>query len=160
MDAIRREHRIPLDKVRVAIDYLRTQFSSQHPLADHRFETDGLDLFIQEYGRLINITRSGQMAMRQLLQAHLRRIERNASGVAIRLYPFTRKRQPDEPKAVMIDPSVSFGRPVLVGTGVPTGIIAERYKAGESVEQLAEDYGRPHLDIEEAIRCELQVEAA
>jgi len=160
LDAIRREHRIPLDKVRVAIDYLRTQFSSQHPLADHRFETDGLDLFIQEYGRLINITRSGQMAMRQLLQAHLRRIERNASGVAIRLYPFTRKRQPDEPKAVMIDPSVSFGRPVLVGTGVPTGIIAERYKAGESVEQLAEDYGRPHLDIEEAIRCELQVEAA
>jgi uncharacterized protein (DUF433 family) len=160
LDAIRREHQIPLDKVRTAINYLKTQFGSEHPLADHRFETDGLDLFIQEFGRLINITQSGQLAMRQLLQAHLRRVERDPSGLAVRLYPFTRKRQSNEPKVVMIDPSISFGRPVLSGTGIPTGVIAERYKAGESVGELATDYGRPPLDIEEAIRCELQVEAA
>lgn len=160
LDAIRREHQIPLDKVRIAIGYLKTQFGSEHPLADHRFETDGLDLFIQEFGRLINITQSGQLAMRQLLQTHLRRVERDPSGLAIRLYPFTRKRQPNEPRVVMIDPSISFGRPVLSGTGIPTGVIAERYKAGESVKELAMDYERPLLDIEEAIRCELQVEAA
>lgn len=40
--------------------------------------------------------------------------------------------------------------------GIPTAIIAERYKAGESIDQLADDYGRERLDIEEAIRCKLE----
>ena len=98
--------------------------------------------------------------MRNLLEAHLRRIERDEAGFAVRLFPFTRKRQLEEPRVVVIDPYVSFGRPVLVGTGIPTAVIAERYKAGESVDQLGNDYGRERDEIEEAIRCELEVEAA
>lgn len=160
LDAIRREHNIPLDKIRLAIKYLSDQFGSPHPLADHRLETDGLDLFVQRYGRLINITQSGQLAMREILEGYLKRIERNDAGKAVRLYPFTRKRQMDEPRAVVIDPSIAFGRPVLVGTGVPTASVSERYKAGESLSQLASDYGRTSEEIEEAIRCELQLEAA
>ena len=160
LDAIRREHAVALPKVRQAIAYLGTRFPSKHPLADHRFETDGLDLFVRKYGQLINASRSGQLAMRQLLEAHLRRIERDPAGFPVRLYPFTRKRQHEEPKVVVIDPYVSFGRPVLVGTGIPTATIADRYKAGESIDELAHDYGRPRLEIEEAVRCELQFEAA
>jgi uncharacterized protein (DUF433 family) len=160
LDAIRRKHQISLDKIRLAIKYLREEFGSEHPLADHRLETDGLDLFVQEYGRLINITRSGQMAIRELLEGYLKRIERNSAGSAIRLYPFTRKRGMDEPRLVVIDPAISFGRPVLARTGIPTAAIAERYKAGESVPTLATDYGRSSEEIEEAIRCELQLEAA
>jgi uncharacterized protein (DUF433 family) len=98
--------------------------------------------------------------MRELLEAHLRRIERDERGLAVRLFPFTRRRELDEPRVVVIDPRVSFGRPVLVGTGIPTSVIADRYKAGESMDQLADDYGRPRLEIEEAIRCELEVQAA
>jgi uncharacterized protein (DUF433 family) len=49
---------------------------------------------------------------------------------------------------------------VLAGTGIPTAIVAERYKAGESIDELAEDYGRSRKEIEEAIRCELWLEAA
>jgi uncharacterized protein (DUF433 family) len=160
LDAIRREHAVALPKVRQAITYLATRFPSKHLLADHRFETDGLDLFVCKYGQLINASRSGQLAMRQVLEAHLRRIERDPAGFPVRLYPFTRKRQPEEPKVVVIDPYVSFGRPVLVGTGIPTATIADRYKAGESIDELAHDYGRPRLEIEEAVRCELQFEAA
>lgn len=160
LDAIRRDHNIPLVKVRRALRYLTKQFPSQHPLADLRFETDGLDLFIQKYGQLINISRDGQLAIRNLLVAHLRRIERDPAGFAVRLFPFTRKRELEEPKVVVIDPYVSFGRPVLVGTGIATAVIAERYKAGESIDDLTDDYGRQRLEIEEAIRCELQLEAA
>jgi uncharacterized protein (DUF433 family) len=160
LDAIRRQHRIRLVKIRQALGYLRRHFPSRHPLADQRFETDGLDLFIQRYGQLINISQSGQLAMRSLLEAHLQRIERDPQGIAIRLYPFTRKRLPDEPRLVVIDPYVSFGRPALTSSGIATAVIAERYKAGESVDELAEDYGRDRLEIEEALRCELQIEAA
>ncbi len=160
LDAIRRKHEIPLGKVRRALDYLRRQFPSRHPLADQEFETDGINLFIERYGALINISADGQLALRNLLEAHLRRIERDETGIAIRLFPFTRKRQPEEPKLVVIDPFISFGRPVLVGTGIPTAVIAERYKAGESMDELAGDYDRQRVEIEEAIRCELELQAA
>jgi|HubBroStandDraft_6_1064221.scaffolds.fasta_scaffold00818_10 uncharacterized protein (DUF433 family) len=160
LDAIRREHSVPLDKIRIAIDYLGEQFGSEHPLAEESFATDGLDLFVDKFGQIINVSRAGQLGIKTLLQAHLRRIDRDAKGVALRLYPFTRKRSPDEPRVVVIDPYVSFGRPVLVGTGIATSVVAERYKAGESIEQLCTDYGRERLEIEEAIRCELELEAA
>jgi uncharacterized protein (DUF433 family) len=160
LDAIRRQHQIHLAKIRQVLQYLRQHFPSRHPLADQKFETDGLDLFIQQYGQLINISRLGQLAMRSLLEAHLQRIERDPQGIAMRLYPFTRKRLHDEPRFVVIDPYVSYGRPVLTSSGIATAMIAERYKAGESVDGLADDYGRVRLEIEEAIRCELQIEAA
>jgi len=160
LDAIRRHHEISLQKVRKAAGYLADHLGSRHPLVDQRFETDGVDLFIRRYGELINISQSGQLAMRQIIEAYLRRVEWDQTGVVARLYPFTRKRAVDEPKAVVIDPRISFGRPVLVGSGIPTAVIAERYKAGESVDELADDYGRKRLDIEEAIRCELDERAA
>jgi uncharacterized protein (DUF433 family) len=160
LDAIRRHHQVPLGKIRQAIHYLQKHFSSAHPLAEQRFQTDGIDLFVEKFGQLINVTQSGQMALRDLLKAYLHRVERDASGTAVRLYPFTRKRDLSEPKVVVIDPHISYGRPVLVGTGIPTAIVAERYKAGESIDELAEDYGRSRNEIEEAIRCELWLEAA
>jgi uncharacterized protein (DUF433 family) len=161
LDAIRRKHDIPLEKVRSAVIYLTKQFPSRHPLADQEFETDGLNLFIKTFSQLINISQEGQLAMQEVLQAHLHRIERDLNGIPVRLYPFTRKREfQEEPKAVVIDPQVSFGRPILAGTGIPTAVIAERYKAGESMDALAEDYGRQRVEIEEAIRCELTLEAA
>jgi uncharacterized protein (DUF433 family) len=160
LDALRREHEVPLQKVRKAILYVSQHLHSHHPLAEQRFETDGVDLFIQQYGELVNISHSGQLAMRKFLEAYLRRVEWDETGVVARLYPFTRKRAPDEPKVIVIDPRISFGRPVLVGSGIPTAVIAERYKAGESIDQLADDYDRKRLDIEEAIRCELAERAA
>jgi uncharacterized protein (DUF433 family) len=60
----------------------------------------------------------------------------------------------------MIDPRISFCRPVLAGIGIPTAMLAERYKAGDSIDELAEDYNCDRLQIEEGIRCELQLVAA
>jgi hypothetical protein len=44
--------------------------------------------------------------------------------------------------------------------GIATDVIAQRYKAGESIAELADDYDRSQGEIEEAIRCELYREAA
>jgi uncharacterized protein (DUF433 family) len=160
LDAIRRRYNVPLFKVRAAITYLQRHFHSRHPLADHRLETDGAHLFVQRLGNLINVTQEGQLAMRALIEAHLQRIEWGREGVAQRLYPFVLKRSEAEPKVVMIDPRVSFGRPVIIGTGIPTVVIAERFRAGESPSSLAADYGRSEQEILNAIRCELREEAA
>ena len=55
---------------------------------------------------------------------------------------------------MVIDPRVQFGRPCLAGRGIPTAIITERYKAGDSIQILADDYRCPAHEIEEAIRYE------
>jgi len=160
LDAIRRAHGVAFWRVRKAVEYLKSKLGSRHPLAEQRFVTDGVDLFVEVFGQLVNISREGQLAMKDLIETYLRRVERDHIGAPIRLYPFTRERKPDEPRIIVMDPSISFGRPVLVGTGIATTIIAQRYKAGESIEELAEDYGRSRSDIEEAIRCELWLDAA
>ena len=88
------------------------------------WETDGKDLFIRKLGELIAVSKGGQKAMPEVLDAYLQRIEWDLQGLATRLYPFTRQRELVQPKVVMIDPRVSFGRPVLAGTGIRTELIA------------------------------------
>jgi uncharacterized protein (DUF433 family) len=158
LDAIRREHNIAIPKVRTTLNYVTRELGSKHPLADHRFETDGVDLLISHLGKFISTSQDGQLAMKAMLASHLRRIEYDAN-LAVRLYPFTRKRELEEPKYIVMDPYVSFGRPTITGTGIVTSIVAERYKAGESISDLAKDYGCEGGYVEEAIRCELDIAA-
>src|SRR6266446_8327053 len=132
--AIRRKHRVDMPAVRRAIEYLKKEFGSSHPLADHKFETNGVDLFVERFGQLMSVSQGGQLAVRQLLQAHLRRIDRDEKGFPLRLYPFTRFGATDEPRNIVIDPFISFGKAVITGTGVSTDIVAERFKAGESAD--------------------------
>lgn len=155
LDALRKQHQISLQKVRQAVRYIQERFPSGHPLADNRFATDGLELFVEKYSALICVSRDGQLGLRQVLEAYLRRIERDADGVPRRLFPYTRLKGLDAPRFVAIDPRIAFGRPVLAAAGIPTAVIAQRYKAGESIQELAHDYERPQGEIEEAIRLEL-----
>ncbi|MSO30331.1 MAG: DUF433 domain-containing protein [Acidobacteria bacterium] len=154
LGAIRRQHQVDMKNVRAAIEFLKDHFGSEHPLIDHEMNTDGKHLFVKKYGSLINASRQGQGAMEELLDAHLKRIDRNEEGLAVRLFPFTRKGT-DAPRIVAIDPLVAYGRPVIVGSRIPTSDIVDRFRAGESPAELAYDYDRPQAEIDEAIRCEL-----
>jgi uncharacterized protein (DUF433 family) len=122
-------------------------------------ETDGKHVFVNKYGSLVNVSQDGQLAMEALVDAHLRRIERDERGIAVRLFPFTRRVESvnaEAPRIIAIDPAIAFGRPVISGSRVPTVEVAERFKAGESPRELAEDFGRKEDEILEAIRCELE----
>src|ERR1700733_2926500 len=157
--AIRRRHGVKLPKVRNALDYVRRQFRIERPLIDQAFQTDGLDLFVERYGELIAASRDGQRAMKEIIGVYLKRIEWDAQGLPIKLYPFTRETQADaapasDPRVVVMNPTVSFGRPVITGTGIPVSFIYERYLAGDSVADLARDFRLEISAIEEAIRCE------
>ena len=74
----------------------------------------------------------------------------------IRLYPFTRlaSTTAEAPRLIVIDPRRAFGRPVIFGTRIPTGEVFERFKAGDSPDQLTQEYGRSPEEIFEAIRYE------
>ena len=92
-----------------------------------------------------------------MISSRLKRIERDPSGLAVRLYPFTRRglvEKPHAPTLVTIDACQAFGRPVITGTRVPTEEIADRFFAGDSFETLVEEYGRRPEEIAEAIGYE------
>ncbi|MGL4377357.1 MAG: DUF433 domain-containing protein, partial [Microcoleaceae cyanobacterium] len=149
--AILRDHKIPLTKVRGALDYIQEKLKLPHPFASLEFQTDGIDLFIEGFGELITVSRDGQMALKAVLQTFLSRIERDEKGYALKLFPFLKNPDINAPRTVVIDPRISFARPVLVGTGIPTAILAERFKAGDSIDELAEDYGCEHWQIKMGI---------
>lgn len=154
ISSVRRVHKLKLKAVRRAIDYLRKKFPSEHPLIDRQMLTNGKDLFVEQYGELVNISEQGQLEMKIVLDAFLKRIRRDEKGIPIQLFPFTRPRIETSPEFIAIDPRVCFGKPCIAGTGIPTRIIAERHEAGDSIALLAEDYGRPTEEIEEALRYE------
>ncbi|RZK30620.1 MAG: DUF433 domain-containing protein [Hymenobacter sp.] len=163
--AIRRLHQLPLGKVRHAVQYVRQEFGTDYPLAERQFETDGVDLFIRELDMLINASRRGQVAIRELVTAYLQRIERDATGFPLRLYPLYRAdiNIADEvqqaPAIIAVDPTISFGRPVLIGSGIPVEVVISRYRAGDSIRDLVADYHLPEAAVEEALRYELGLAA-
>lgn len=152
---IRRKHGVGLREIRRALEYVEQKRGINRPLIDQSFQTDGRFLFIQRLEELINASRGGQLAMPDLLP-QLDRIDRDPAGLPVKLYPFTRpldvSRLAANPKLVVMNPLVSFGRPAV--GGVSTHTIWSRFEAGDSPAHLAEDYGLPVEGIEEAIRCE------
>ena len=151
---IRREHEIPLPKVRKAVDYLRRTFNTTRPLAHEQFETDGIDLFVEKMGSLIGATQEGQIQMRDIIRDRLERVHRDPKGVPEKIVLFPARRERAQSADVVIDPRLSFGRPVLDRFGVRTAILAERFDAGDDIDVLAREYSAPPEAIQNAIRCE------
>lgn len=153
--AIRRQDEIQMPKIRSALDWLRRDMGSKHPLAEERFETDGIDLFVRR-GIILNASRRGQVAINDVVNIYLRRIKHDEAGHARMLFPFTRPTADlDQPREIVIDPLVTFGRPVIFGTRVDTATILERFEAGESPLEIADDLGISVQQVDEAVRCEV-----
>ncbi len=158
--ALRTNHKIQLQHVRKALDYVCREFGWKRPLIHEGFKTDGVSLFVERLGQLVDASAEGQVVMPEVMDAHLKRLDWR-DDLAARLHPFTRENANGKsPRSIVIDPNQSFGRPVIASIGITTNVVAERYRAGDSIAKLVRDYGGPQSHIEEAIRCELQMEAA
>lgn len=161
LGSMRRGHRLRLDAIREALEYVTETTGIQRPLVHQEFKTDGASLFVEKYGSLVNASRRGQEAMREVVDVYLQRVEVDDEGIAKRLFPFTRPRaEARSPRLVAIDPVIAYGRPFVVGRGAPTEIIAQRYWAGDSMDVLAAEYRCSISVIEEAVRCERELSEA
>ncbi len=151
--ALRTRHRAPLVHVRTALEYAAHELDVERLLLHPALKTTGGELFLERYGKLINLSRSGQIALEGTLERYLARIERDEMSMPVRLFPIYREvRVPsaDQP-AVAIDPKISFGRPILHPSCVSTAVITQRVDAGEDLDEIAQDYGIRVEDIEAAV---------
>ena len=92
--------------------------------------------------------------MKRVFVEHLKRVEWDEWQFPVRLYPFISVEATSAERSIAIDPKIAFGRPILIKAGVSTGAIAERIDAGETVNELATDYGVSANDVEEAVLYE------
>lgn len=162
---LRRVHGVPMQRVRTALEFVEQRLGVQRPLVRAEFKTNGIDLFVEHLtdgshdAALVNASADGQLGLRAALESRLQRVEWDAKRIAARLFPFVRADSPEQPRTIMIDPQMGFGRPVIAGTGIRTSIIAERFRAGESAQELARDYNVTLERIEDAVRCEFATAA-
>lgn len=149
--ALRTEHGVSIKAVRTAIGFSERSLGIDRLLLSRDLCTHAGDLLLEKYGELVNLSRSGQMALRLLLQAHLRRVEWDEDLFPLRLFPIVRDAAPEAPRLIAIDPRIAFGRPVIYRRGISTAAITGRIDAGESVDDIAADYELEPNEIEEAV---------
>lgn len=147
----RQVYGVRLPAVRIAVEHVRKTLGLERPLIHQVFYTDGKDLFIKELEKkvVINASKRGQLGIWQILNLYLERIEWDADGLAARLFP-VRAGQVNGSK-IVIDPQISFGRPVIQGTGITASVLWHRKRLGEKVEDISKDYGIDRSAVEEAI---------
>lgn len=152
--ALRTEHGIPLHAVRQALAFAERRLGIDQLLLREELRAAGGQLFLDRYGELVNLSASGQLAMRRVFEAHLRRVEWGPLQFPVRLYPFLLSEEPSDARPIVIDPQIAFGRPVISDGFVSTASIVERLDAGESIDELAADYRISTEAIEHAVLYE------
>ena len=150
LKSLRTEHGVSVKALRSALAYAQEALGIERLLLRPELRADAGRLFLDRYGELIELSASGQLAMRKLLEEHLKRVEWDRSKFPIRLYPFVSAVAPSEQRLIAIDPRIAFGRPVVLRRGISTSTIAERIDAGETIEDIAADYSLGPAEIEQA----------
>jgi uncharacterized protein (DUF433 family) len=158
LSSMRAIYDVRIPKVRKSLATLAKYVQHRHPLVEQAFQTDRRDLFIEHVGRIVNLSKDSQILIPGVMELYLERIERDPKGL-FKLYPFVMERTSKEPRLILINPAVGFGKPVIAGTGISTAVISSRFNARESVPDLASEYGVTPKQSEEAIRWEQRTAA-
>ncbi len=153
---------VPLLVVRRCLDTARTLFGGPYPLTTRRFLTDGRTLFMQavrDDGEqdLLDL-RSLQYAFNDIIKPSLYSGIEYEGSTARRWFPETARR------AVVLDPAVQFGKPVLVHSAVPTETLFAAYQTEgggpTAAATVARIYEVPTKDVQAAVRFETELQAA
>lgn len=148
--ALRKEG-VKLNRIRDAREYFAKTLQSEFPFAEYKFKTDGRRLF-NDYaqfvgpargrGKLLRPDQEGQLAF-ELIIGRLKEFDYENRRRVIRW------RVGGEKSAVVIDPRISFGAPIV--KGVATSAIKGRWEAGETPEEIAADFGLRKSEVIDAL---------
>jgi uncharacterized protein (DUF433 family) len=126
--------------------------NDRYPLLGKRFLLIGKQVIINKAGKTLNLSRHRQLELRQIIETFLSRLELDKSKMPVRFSPIRAWGGRGTKKFIVIDPTLSAGRPVIKGTGIAAEVISKRKASGESVARLAKDYRLSRRAIEEAIK--------
>jgi uncharacterized protein (DUF433 family) len=141
---------ISLQHARVVIDEAKDFLDTRH-LGYETFFTLGSTVFLQiDSSSIMALSAGGQMALERFIRELGHQIEFDErTKWAIRWYPL----HPD--RRVVVDPSVSFGRPVIAGRRVTTSNIYDFFVSEErQVKVLCDWMDLDQEEVEAAVKLE------
>jgi uncharacterized protein (DUF433 family) len=147
--SLRTEHGVTVQALRKAIGYAEKKLGIDRLLLRPELCTDAGVIFLDRYSELIELSASGQLAMRRVFEDHLKRVEWDGR-IPVRLYPFLNASVSGD-RTIAIDPFLGFGRPIVLSGAISTSTIADRIDAGEAVDDVASDYALDPSEVEQAI---------
>lgn len=156
---------VPLQRIRPALARIDREFGVQHALASRRLYTDGAEVLFDysENGddpdaaraaRELVVVPNGQRVFTDIVEAYLRRIEFAKDGYA-RLIHLPAYQVAD----VVVDPARGFGQPIFARGDARLEDAIALFRAGESLDTVAAEYGVHRADIEDAVRVATRIAA-
>ena len=138
--AVFRSYGVRLKNLRNARAYFQALLHTEYPFAAERFYTEGSRI-LREWGDLQELSEftevvigdeQGQLAWAELLGEKFHTFDYE-HGLALRWHVAGRS------SPVQIDPRIAFGAPSV--RGIPTWAIRGRRLAGESIDEISDDFG-------------------
>lgn len=149
---------VSLQAIRLASQHARDMYNHPYPFTCERFQTDGRTIFataLEETGetQLLDLVKK-QFVFTKIIEPSLYHgIEFGSNELAVRWYPVKRS------KAIVLDPALSFGKPIVTHGSIRTSILHDAFKAEKNKPFVAKLYDVPISAVEAAIRFEERLAA-
>jgi uncharacterized protein (DUF433 family) len=145
---------VPLIVVRNCLEEAKKFLKSDYPFTSNRFLTDGKTIYHEALSRttaepsLVDL-RKHQHAINEVIRPSLYAGIEYDGLLARRWFPMPRQ------KSIVLDPEVSFGKPHLAASGVPTEAIYASYLAeSEDINRVARLFEIEKKQVEAAVKFE------
>ena len=143
---------VSLQHIRRAVAVLEQEVGIAHALVSRRLFTDGASVLYDYAERegddeLLTHVVTQQRVIEGAVREHLERIKYGHDGWPQQLVsPLT------ERPVVVADPRRSFGQPMFIRGSIRVEDVLDRWRAGETMAAVAEDFGIPSTDLEDYLR--------
>ncbi len=153
-----RKSGVAMQRIRPALDVLQREIGIEHALASRRLYTDGAEI-LYDYAEKqegspeakladeLTVLRSGQRVFKEVIDEYLKLItyadDEYASIIVVPIYNKAK---------VIVDPTRSFGAPIFADGAAPVANALERFWSGESLQEVADDFGIPVDHLEDVVR--------
>ena len=148
-----RRLKVSMNRIRSARDYVAKTIEREYPFASLQFKTEGFHILMEyhqfdpslKWDQLIVTDSHGQLAWEEMMGNRFVEFDYE-DEVAMRWHLAGRESQ------VVIDPRIAFGAPMV--SGLPTWVIRGRHEAGETIEEIVEDFEICESAIQDALAFE------
>lgn len=135
-----------LPSIRECLRFARELVGDDHPFSTQQFRTDGRRLFLERDGTTIDL-KLRQNVFRTIVEPSFLNLDFESSG-AVRWWPL------GDSRAVVLDPSRSFGQPIVADGGVSTARLAETVRAEGSIARAARVFDIAPAVVRDALAFE------
>ncbi|MEK0336698.1 MAG: helix-turn-helix domain-containing protein [Nitrosopumilus sp.] len=148
-----KKHGISLIHIRKAYKNAKNLLSSEHPFATRKFKTDGKVIIAEIASKsddiiLIELAKN-QLLIEKILQPYLfLGLEFADDDLVFRWWPMGKK------QGIVIDPEISFGKPIVFKEGIPTSTLACAYNTEKSFKTVADWYEIHISTVKHAVEFE------